>query len=81
MMNYVACYSESIIKGIVLVIAGIFPFKIVQRKSSPLVRNWGGVRACGVCMLLITAAEREEVSEVQEVVAWRSAVATAPLCR
>lgn len=31
-------------------------------------------------MLLITAAEREEVSEVQEVVAWRSAVATAPLC-
>lgn len=35
---------------------------------------------CGVCMLLITAAEREEVSEVQEVVAQRSAVATAPLC-
>lgn len=38
-MNYVACYSESIIKGIISIIAGIFPFKIVQRKSSPLVRN------------------------------------------
>lgn len=28
---------------------------------------------CVVCMLLITAAERKEVSEVQEVVAWRGA--------
>lgn len=35
---------------------------------------------CVVCMLLITAAGREEVSEVQDVVAWRSAVAAAPLC-
>lgn len=39
MMNYVACCSESIIKGIIYVIAGIFPFKTVQRNSSLLVRN------------------------------------------
>lgn len=42
-----------------------------------MVQRPAGVKLKGVCVcvLLITAAEREEVCEVQEVVAW-----TAPLC-
>lgn len=72
MMDYVTCYSKSIIKGSILVVAGIFfSFQNCSDEKQPVRKKLKRGYGCVVCMLLITAAGREEVSEVQDVVAWR----------
>lgn len=57
-----------------------FSFQNCSEEKQPVWKKLKRGYGCVVCMLLITAAGREEVSEVQDVVAWRRAVATAPLC-